>query len=173
MPPKKRRSKFKARKGKKLSPHGLMPYNFPMATRWMVDSDYAKQLSEEEAKWLSDFNNAYYGHKFTEAQGKDWPKELKSEAYRNDNGSRKDAMFAPRTVYVEDLDPLVSDGSISAEPTEEYLNSADYKAALKEYRASLKERDLKKPYDEKKHEKTKRMLYMQVTHSVDTNTDED
>lgn len=52
--------KEKKKKPKKL--WGLEPRTFSRGSRYLVDQDYAKNLSQEEKEWLSKFNEEYYGN---------------------------------------------------------------------------------------------------------------
>lgn len=63
-----RRSKAKKKvkkKSKKL--WGLEVRTFSRGARQYMDQDYVKDLSDDDKRWLSDFNETYYGNKFPRA----------------------------------------------------------------------------------------------------------
>lgn len=71
--------------------YGLQPKSFAKNKQWMVDQDYTKQLSKEEAEWLNRFNQEYYRNTF-ESSEKDLHNtpELKKQCYNNENARNRD-----------------------------------------------------------------------------------
>ncbi len=186
---KKRRTEFKVRKGARYYPHGLVASNFPRGVQWKLDQDYVGKLSQEEREWLAKANDAMYGHKFREGFGKadaagkgGWTEEQRAESYYHDNAGRRDALFITRKELIEDLEvagealPLIEtpeDGlslNALAEPTPEYLNTDEYKAALAEFRKTLKVR--KKPVNKVKQKKARNKLHRVIPHPVVTESED-
>jgi hypothetical protein len=60
---KKKKKTVKRQKTKKL--WGLEPRTFSRGSRYLVDQDYHKELSQKDKEWLSVFNEEYYSNKLT------------------------------------------------------------------------------------------------------------
>lgn len=63
LPPQKKKKKPSKRKKQTL--WGLEPRTFKRGSRYFVDQDYTKDLSDKDKKWLSTFNEEYYNNVLT------------------------------------------------------------------------------------------------------------
>lgn len=119
---------------------GDLAARFQPAVRWQVDQDYSDKLTPAEARWLNDFNNAYYKGDFSRATLKQWPREERRKVGNRARPNRYDAMTFPWSVDAIEPDHVAPMARSDLSPTPAYLDDDAYKAAREEYRAALSPR---------------------------------
>ena len=116
--------------------HGLNPYTFPRSVRWKVDQDYLNKLSPEEKEWLSRFNDNYIGADFRTDKENAWSPEERRVVYRAKNAAGRD-VFTSGLVDAKTPPERKTEFEDSLDLPPEYLNSQDYKDALKDFREKI------------------------------------
>jgi len=114
----------------------LRPQNHPHSIAWRVDQDYVDRLAPDEAQWLADFIDRYYGADFRGPSASSWTDEEKRERYRAKNAANRDVVTWSVTFSGQHgdftLDGRVGDEDLS--PTPAYQESPTYKKALATFR---------------------------------------
>ena len=142
----------KGGKGKHL--YGIYPQTHPKPIRQYVDYDYIDRLSPEEQAWLAEFTDRHYGADFR--GDKKWSTKARRVRYNAKNSAnrdlysikdvsgllvRPDSVPVPRGTEREDgngwLENIAAKEQDLVTPTQRYLNSPEYKAALAEFREAV------------------------------------
>lgn len=125
----------------------------------MVDQDYVEKLDAETRKWLAEFNDHHHGASFSPTDAQAWSTDERRAAYRAKNASGRDAYtiheVSGRVSHIPDLERKTPSGrprsfdpvaapELDLAPTPGYLDAAEYKAALAEYRAAMPDRGFSK-----------------------------
>lgn len=125
---------------KKPQTYGAYGRNHPASVRWMVDFDYLDKLTDEERAWLAEFSDCHYGADFRHDPDKEWSTEERRATYIRKNAANADlyTAVAARSL-VEPLEerPDLEAREMDVSPLPRYLDTPEYKDALKAYRETL------------------------------------
>jgi hypothetical protein len=132
--------------------HGVFARNYPKSVSWKVDFDYLEKLTQAELEWLAQFADRHYGGDFRGETEQDWTTEERRAAYSDKNRANRDAYtiadVSGRMARIPDLErstasgrartfDVAADERLDLQFGPEYLDSAAYRAAVEELRASL------------------------------------
>lgn len=110
---------------------------YPPAVRAAVDYDYVSRLNTEEARYLSQFTDEYYGQDFRTLPGEEplhATQALRRERYRATNAARRDIYTRVAFAGLMAPDPPDLEASGDPIPAPRYLDTDEYRAAREEFR---------------------------------------
>lgn len=108
---------------------------FPKNLRDRVDQDYSHKLSDEDARWLSDFNEAYYGGDFRRDEDGEWTDADRRSVWRMNGAAKRDSISVAQVGHAVDYfgDPRTHDSPAPEQAwatSPAYLESDLYREAL-------------------------------------------
>lgn len=124
---------------------GLYAKNFPASVRDKVDIDYGHKLTPEQRQWLATVLDATVGADTKAMDELDLPTSLRRELYREKNVANRDlyAYAKGRKLLASDPPEIADSPERDTEESPAYLDSMEYKAALRKYREALDSKDAK------------------------------